>query len=305
RMPRPGRIALSPMLNPKGRLIGDFTVARLLGRDAGRFMIFGSGIAQDYHLRWFEAHLPADGGVAVRALGLSLTGLSIAGPKARDLLAAVTAEDVSAEAFPFLAFRRMEIGPIPALVGRISFTGDLGYEIWVAPEYQRALWDLLADRGAGFGLRPFGARALNSLRLEKSWGSWAREYRPIYGPVEAGLDRFVDFAKPGFIGRDAALRERDAGPGRRLVTLAVDVASGAEAADVIGDEPIWHAGRVVGWVTSGGYAHHSGVSVAMGYVPAALAAADSFAADSFAIEILGDRRPATILKTPLLPAMPA
>ncbi len=137
----------------------------------------------------------------------------------------------------------------------------------------------------------FGARALHSLRLEKSFGNWAREYRPIYSPSEAGLDRFIDLNKGDFIGRAAALRERDAGPERRLVTLVVDAAD----ADAIGDEPVWHDGQVVGWVTSGGYGHCVGKSIALAYVPASLADA----ANGFEVEILGERRAASLTVRPL------
>ena len=289
RMPRQGRLTLTPMLNDNGGLIGDFTVAKVSDE---RFYIFGSGVAESYHMRWFGAHLPDDGTVDVRALSTDLLGLSIAGPKARDLLATVTSEDVSSEAMPFLSFRHMELGMVPAMVGRISFTGDLGYEIWVGADYQLALYDLLSAAGAGFGLKPFGLRALDSLRLEKSWGTWAREYRPLYDPFEAGLERFVDEKKNEFIGRDAALKARDSGTGRRrLVTFVVE----AEDADVGGDEPIFQGGKVVGWVTSGGYAHHAEASVALGYVPAELAGST----DAFSIEILGQERAARIQHEPL------
>ena len=149
------------------------------------------------------------------------------------------------------------------------------------------------EAGEPFGIALFGGRALNALRLEKNFGSWAREYRPIYGPFEAGLERFVDLRKNAFIGRDAALKEREAGPERRLITMVVD----AGDADVIGDEPIWHEGAVVGWVTSGGYAHGAGKSVAQGYVPAGLAA--EAGNGRFEIEILGDMRPATVQPGPL------
>ena len=287
RMPAQGRIVLAPMLNAAGRLIGDFTVART-GPET--FYVFGSGVAEQYHMRWFLGQLP-ERGVMLQPLGLSLGGLSIAGPRARDLLARLTRDGVSTEAFPFMAIRRMDLGPFPAFVGRLSFTGDLGYEIWVEPEYLAGLFDLVMDQGRDLGLRLFGGRALDSLRLDKSFGSWAREYRPIYTPSEAGLDRFVKPAKGDFIGRDAVLAAREAGPERQLVSFAVDAAD----ADVIGDEPIWHDGAVVGWVTSGGYAHWSEASVALGYVPAGLASAS----EGFEIEILGDRRAARRLDAPL------
>jgi dimethylglycine dehydrogenase len=128
------------------------------------------------------------------------------------------------------------------------------------------------------------------MRIEKSFGTWAREYRPIYGPFEAGLGRFVDFKKDRFIGRTAAAEERDGGGALELVCFKVD----ATDADAIGDEPIWHEGKTVGWITSGAYGHRVGASLALGYVPAALARADS----GFQIEIIGERRAAIRLSEP-------
>ncbi|MFL5115445.1 MAG: FAD-dependent oxidoreductase [Microvirga sp.] len=286
RLPKEGRITLSPMLGENGRLLGDFTVARLADE---RFFVIGSGIAEAYHMRWFERFLPD--GAAIRAYGTDLVGLSIAGPRAREVLAEVVHEDVSHAAFPLLAIRRMEVGLVPALVGRISFTGDLGYEIWVKPEHQRALYRTLVDAGAAFGLKHFGSRALHSLRLAKGYGTWAREYRPIYTATEAGLDRFVALNKGAFIGSEAALREREGGGTYRLVSFEVDAAD----ADASGDEPILHKGKTVGWVTSGGYAHTHGVSLAMGYVRNEVAPA----LDGFAIEIMGEDRRARRLEEPV------
>lgn len=288
RMPRSGRIVLTPMLNEHGRLIGDFTIAKA---DDERFFMFGSSQAQIHHMRWFERHLPDDGSLSIRPLGMDLVGLSIAGPKSRQLLARLTDEDVSNERFRFMDFRRMDIAAVPCMVNRVTYTGDLGYEIWVKPEYQWRLYDRLMAAGADLGLRNFGMRALLSLRLEKNWPTWYRELRPIYGPIEAGVERFVDFRKNDFIGRDAALREQEDGPKLRRVSLVVDT----DDADVIGDEPIWQDGRVVGWVTSGGYGHFVDCSLAQGYVPAALAENG----EAFEVEILGDRRPARLQKEPL------
>src|SRR5690606_28139025 len=219
--------------------------------------IFGSGIAEQYHIRWFEKHLPADGSVRVEALGLSLVGLSIAGPRSREVLAAVTRGDVSNAAFPFMAIRNMDIGMAPCLVGRISYTGDLGYELWLAPEYPRTVFHAPMEAGAEFGIGLFGSRARNALPLERDYGSWRREYRPIYGPLEAGLDRFVAYNKGAdFIGKAGAAAKRASGGKMRLRAFIMD----AEDADVIGDEAIWHGGAVVGWITSGGYAHNAGES---------------------------------------------
>jgi dimethylglycine dehydrogenase len=292
KLPKEGRMALAPMLKEDGKLIGDFTVANLGG---GKWMIFGSGVAEEYHMRWFERHLPADDSVRIRARGAGLTGLAIAGPNARKLLEKVTGEDVSNAAFPFMAIRRMHVGMAPALVGRVSYTGDLGYELWIEPEYQRAVFNTFVTAGEEFGLGLFGSRALNALRLEKNYASWAREYRPIYGPLEAGLDRFVAYNKGAdFIGKKAALAERESGGRLRLRAFVMD----ATDADVIGDEAIWFGNEVRGWVTSGGYAHHSKASVAMGYVPKEIAEES----DGFEIELLGKRHKARIQPAPLFDA---
>jgi dimethylglycine dehydrogenase len=281
RVPRVGRIALTPMLNERGRLIGDFTMARVA---QDRVFLVCTYAAEDYYRRWFERHAPP-AGVTIRPCAMQYVGLSVAGPRARALLQSLTHEDLATAAFPFLSFRRLDVGMIPALVGRISFTGDLGYEIWVTSEYQRALYDLLVGAGAEHDLRLFGGRALNTLRLEKSFGTWAREYRPIYGPYEAGLGRFVDLGKGPFIGRDAALEEKESGGKLRLLSFSVD----ARDADASGDEPIWHDGRVIGWVTSGGYGHSVQRSLALGYVPKEYAGVSG----GFEIEILGERCHAT------------
>ncbi|WP_117191713.1 GcvT family protein [Rhizobium terrae] len=289
KVPEMGRMAITPMLNEAGKLIGDFTLANL---DDEEFLLIGSGIAEDYHMRWFERHLPDDGSVAVEALNLGLLGLSVAGPKARDVLQKLTHLDLSDAAFPFMAIRELDLGMAPVVLGRVSYTGDLGYELWMKPEYQRYLFDLLMEAGAGFGITLFGLRALNALRLEKSFGSWAREYRPLYGPVEAGLGRFVAYGKQAdFIGKAPALKERAEGGALRLVTFTVQ----AQDADVIGDEPIYFHGEVRGWVTSGGYAHASGVSAAMGYVPQEIA--DEI--DGWQIELLGDMLSAKLQPLPL------
>jgi dimethylglycine dehydrogenase len=252
-------------------------------------------VAEEFHMRWFEKHLPADGSVKVEALGQKLAGLGLAGPRARDVLQKVARADLSNEAFPFMAIRRIDVGMAPCLVGRISYTGDLGYEIWMAPEYQRHIFETLMQAGEEFGIGLFGSRALNALRLEKGYGSWAREYRPIYGALEAGLDRFVAYDKPAdFIGKAAALEERKSGGRLRLRAFILE----ADDADVIGDEAIWFGGEVRGWVTSGGYAHHSKASVAMGYVPKEIAGE----AGGFEIELLGKRLPARIQSAPLFDA---
>lgn len=340
RMPKKGRIVLTPMLNEFGKLIGDFTIANTTGRTGeDKFMIWGSSAAQKYHMRWFEKHLPKDGSVRIHRFDQTLVGLSIAGPRSQALLQKLVDEDVSTKAFKFMDFRDMAVAGAPCLVNRITYTGDLGYEIWMQPAYQRLVYSAIKAAGEEFGIVDFGMRALLSMRLEKNFPTWFRELRPIYGPFEGSMDRFIRLEKNDFIGREAAAREKAEGPRLRRVSLIVD----AEGADVMGDEPIWakvgdkdfgtvekpHGygaprfdatgeevrgspaasgasgirgitdgeWRVVGWVTSGGYAHHVEKSLAQGYVPAALAEDESHG--MFEIEILGKRRPARINVQPL------
>lgn len=283
KLPRVGRLVLSPILTPRGKLYGDLTIGRIA---EDHFFVFGSSAAQNMHRRWFEQHLPA-AGVSYRNRTDALQGLSIAGPKSRELLQRLCRDDVSGEALKFLDIRRMSVGGAPCILARISFTGELGYEIYCAPPYQLALFEAIEKAGSDLGLRLFGGRALMSLRLEKNWGVWTLDFRPDFTAAESGLDAFVRFDKPAaFIGKAAALAEKSRGPEKRLVTLVVD----ADGVDVNRDEPIFHGGTCVGYVTSGGYAHYTRKSVALGYVPAALASS----ADEFQVEILGDLRPARI-----------
>jgi len=290
KLPSAGRMTLAPMLKPDGRMIGDFTLACLAGN---AYLIIGSGIAEDYHMRWFESHLPDDGSVQLQALGQTMTGLCIAGPRSRDLLAKLTTQDVSHSAFGFMAMRQLHMGMVPVLVGRVSYTGDLGYEIWVSPQYQRRLFNDILDAGAQYDIRLFGSRALNALRLEKNYGSWAREYRPVYYPHQAGLERFCDFDKSAdFIGKaEAARAARDGSGDYRLRSFVVE----ADGADVIGDEPLFHKGKIAGYVTSGGFAHASGVSMAMGYVRTELAEEEQ----GWHVELLARMLPARMQKQPL------
>ncbi len=292
RLPKAGRMALAPMLKDDGKLQGDLTVACLA---EGEYYLFGSGMAEVFYARWFEQHMPQDGSVSLEVIGLGLCGLSIAGPKARELLQRLTGEDVSNAALPFMAAQRMDIGMAPAIIGRVSFTGDLGYEIWMRPEFQRQIFEHILAEGADLGVTPFGLRALNAMRLEKNFGGWGREFRPVYGPLEAGLSRFISYSKPvDFIGKSGTLEERSSGGALRLISFVLD----AKDADVIGDEPIWLEDDVVGWVTSGGFAHFAGKSMAMGYVPKEVADRDG----PWALEILGEKRALTPQRTALFDA---
>ncbi|WP_026756623.1 GcvT family protein [Sediminimonas qiaohouensis] len=289
RIPKPGRMSLSPMLSPKGRLMGDFTISCL---GAESYQLTASYGAQAFHMRWFTQH-GADG-VHIENVSDRLTGFQIAGPKAREVLQDCTRSDVSDMAF--MDVRKMTLGMVDCLVQRVSFTGDLGFELYCEPMAQRALWQVLWAAGQPHGMRPFGMRAMMSLRLDKFFGAWLREYGPDYTPGETGMDKFIAWKKEAdFIGRDAAEAERAEGPARRLVAFEVE----ARDADVHGYEPIWLDGEVQGFCTSGGYSHHAGKSIALGLIPAARADEPELQAE---IEILGKMCPARRLNAPLFDA---
>jgi dimethylglycine dehydrogenase len=259
RLPGTGRARLSPMLAPSGRLKGDLT---LFNWGDGAWWIMGSYYLRQWHMRWFQQHIdPArDGDVRVRDVSDAIVGFSLSGPSSREVLASLTPQDVGNEALPFLGCTTLDVGLVRARVGRLSVAGELGYEINCTAAEHAALRDALLEVGAPHGIREHGYYALNSLRLEKSFGIWSREFTQAYTPGMTGMDRWIDFGKDGFIGRDAALKERESGSTqRRLVTLEVDTAD----ADASGYEPIWKSGRRVGFVTSGGYGHTLGKSLAM------------------------------------------
>lgn len=291
-LPKIGRTVLTAMLNPLGRIEGEFSVSRI-GEE--EFFLFGSQAAEVHHPRWFLAHLPEGSAIRFETLSLSMVGLTVAGPRSRDVLQKLTDTSLATKDFPFMSFRRVNIGMAPVWLSRMTYTGDLGYEIWIAPEYQRYLFDLIWDAGKEFDMRLFGFRALITMRLEKNFGTWYREFRPIYTPLESGMERAMKFDHE-FIGRAAVEAEMKTGPARKLVMFRVDVDKD-KPADVLGDEPVFHNGEVVGWITSGGYAHYSGVSLALGYIPAALAAEGT---TGFEIEIIGNMRPAHLQLEPVL-----
>ena len=291
-LPKIGRTVLTAMLNPQGRIEGEFSVSRIAEEE---FFLFGSQAAEVHHPRWFLAHLPEGSPIRFETLSLSMVGLTVAGPRSRDVLQKLTDTSLATKDFPFMSFRRVNIGMAPVWLSRMTYTGDLGYEIWIAPEYQRYLFDLIWDAGKEFDMRLFGFRALITMRLEKNFGTWYREFRPIYTPLESGMERAMKFDHE-FIGRAAVEAEMKTGPARKLVMFRVDVDKD-KPADVLGDEPVFHNGEVVGWITSGGYAHYSGVSLALGYIPAALAAEGT---TGFEIEIIGNMRPAHLQLEPVL-----
>ena len=287
RLPEVGKIRLAPMLGEAGRLMGDLSVTRL---EQDRYWLTGSYYLQDWHGRWFDRFLPAEG-VQVRNITDEHMGFSISGPASRALLADLTPDDLSDEAFGFMTVRSMAVGSTRAVVGRISLTGELGYEIVVPTTAEHTLLHELQAAGEAHRLRLIGDNALDSLRLEKGYGIWSAEFTQRDTPGMSGLDRFIDFDKRDFIGREAALREREQGPDRRLAMLEIDAAD-AEASR---DDGVWIGDERVGLVTSGAYGHHVGKSLALTYLRADLIDANP----DLTVYVIGDPRPAKVLPGPV------
>lgn len=262
KLPKPGRSALAPMLAETGKLKGDLT---MLNWGEGRYWIMGSYYLRQWHMRWFEDHAAPD--AHVRDISDDIGGFALIGPKSREVLAALTHEDVSNAAFPFMACRSLDVGLIRARVNRMSVAGELGYEINCHALEHATLRRILLQAGAGQGIREIGFSALLSLRLEKSFGIWSAEFTQGYTAGMTGMDRFIAWDKGDFIGRAAALAERDRPSAKILVTLKVE----ATNADASGYEPIWKDGRLVGFITSGGYGHTTGQSLAMAMVDRSVA----------------------------------
>jgi dimethylglycine dehydrogenase len=285
-IPQIGRLSLTPMLSPKGKLIGDFTVS-CIREDL--FQLTASYGSQAYHQRWFEQNMSP--GVTLQNISDQRTGFQIAGPQAAKVLQACTTANVAD--IKFLDVIELVVCSTACLVQQVSYTGDHGFEIYCDPMAQRALWDTLWEAGQPYGITPFGMRAMMSLRLDRFFGSWLSEFSPDYTAAETGLDRFIRFSKNvDFIGRSAAEAERLTPPERQLVVFEVE----ARDADVVAYEPVFINGTVQGFCTSGGYSHHAEKSIAFALVPRAAVTDDL----RVKIEILGQLRPARRLLEPLL-----
>jgi dimethylglycine dehydrogenase len=284
RLPAVGKVRLAPMLGQNGRLMGDLTVSRIEG---DRFWLIGSYYLQEWHMRWFAGLLPVEG-VRVTNLSDDWTGFAISGPNSRQVMERLTAQDMSNDAFGFLACRTMPVAGAEAVVARLSLTGELGYEVNVRAAAHRSLYLALREAGRDLGLQPIGNRALDSLRLEKSYGIWSAEFTQDDTAEETGLGRHVDLMKKDFIGREAVLSAGS--PTRRLVTFAVDSLD----ADAAPFTAVRKNGQVVGHVTSGGYGWHVGKSLAMAMVSVAALEAP----EGITVDVIGDPVPAHLLTEP-------
>ena len=286
RIPKVGRMNLTPMLTHKGRLYGDLTVACLAEE---HFMLFGSGVMQDAHRRWFENLLPEQG-VSYENRSDDYHGIAISGPNSQELLQRITRDDVALGAFLFRDIRQTYVGDVPVILSRISFSGELGYEIYCKPQYLLKLTESIEEAGADLGYRWYGARTLLALRLEKQWGVWTLDFRPDFTAAESGMDAFIKWDKD-FIGKAAAETERKNGPKKKLLTLTID----SEKIDVSNDEAILKDGETIGYISSGGYAHYVQKSVALGYVPTEF----STPGTKVQVEIIGEMYDAEIQDEPI------
>lgn len=286
---RTGRIALTQMCNEHGGVECDLTVTRL-GRD--RFYLVSASAAEAHDLAWLQAHLP-DRGAHLEDVTGRLGVLTIAGPRSRELLQRLTAADLSDESLPRFRARELRVGMAPVRVLRLSYVGELGYELHAALEYQRYLFELIHAAGADLGLVDFGYRALESMRLEMAFRLWGADLSPQLTALEAGMERFVRLERE-FIGRDALARQAEEGVGVILGALAVDCAD----ADPHAFEPIYDGDEVIASIESGGFGHTLGTGLALAYLPVR----HSRPGTTLEVGILGERRPATVIEQPPLRA---
>ncbi len=281
KLPKPGRSRLAVALGEDGRLKGDLT---LFNWGDGTWWIMGSYYLRRWHMRWFDDHMGAD--VQVKDLGDEMCGFSLSGPNASKVIEKLS--DGPVGALPFMGCGAFDIGMLRCKVGRMSVTGELGYEIHCRMGDHITLRKTLLAAGADLNIKEIGFNAMMSLRLEKSYGVWSAEFTQGYTPGMTAMDRWIDFDKEGFVGRDAAIAERDGnGPAQVQVTLEVD----ADGADASGYEPIWDQGKKVGFVTSGGYGHTLGKSFAMALVDAGSANIGA----ELSVHIVGVERAAKVI----------
>ena len=280
-----GRIGLCHALEINGGVRSEFTIMR----DApDRFYLVSAGALERFDHDYLHKMLPADGSVRLDYLTTSHGVLVLAGPKARDILARVSDADLSNAAFPWLTGRHIDVGLAPVRAMRVNFVGELGWELHHPIEYQTHIFDRLMAAGADHGLKPFGIRAMDSLRLEKSYRMVGTELSIEYAAFESGLQRFVHPNKGDFIGRDALVAWQQRGFANTFVTLEVD---GCTDADPHGSEPIYHEGQMVGRATGGGYGWRIGKSIALAMVRPDLAAIGT----ELSIEVLGEHKTCRII----------
>ena len=283
-----GTVVYTSMLNERGGIECDFTITRLAD---DRFLIV-TGTAFGVHdLNWIRLHTPDDGSVAVEDATSSYACLGLWGPKTRAILQSATRQDVSNSGFPYMTAKRLTVGTVPAIAMRVTYVGELGWEFYVGMEYGLKLWDTLWEAGQPHGLVAAGYKAIDSLRLEKGYRYWSADITPDYTPYETGMGFFVRLDKGDFRGKKALMKQKKEGPKQKLCCLTLADSS----ALALGNEPIFQDGKVVGWVTSGGYGYSVQKSIAYGYLPVGLAKPGT----RLEVEWFGERIGLTVEKEPL------
>ena len=280
-----GSVSLSPMCDTRGRLQGDFTVAKM---DENNYLMIGSGAVEQHYLRHMDLHRK-DLDASVESLSADWVGFNIAGPNARDILARLTNVEVSNDALPFFSSAHISVAGIDCFVMRVSYSGELGYEIYTEEGNQTALWDALMEAGTELGIRPVGVLALHAMRMEKGYGGWGLELTSDYTPYEAGLGFLLKDKTVDYIGK-SALAELKGKATQKLCLFEID----SEDADAFGGEPVFFNGEIVGEVTSGSYGHCVGKSLALAYVRGDARTAK----DGFEISVVGEKHNAKRLANP-------
>ncbi|MGC6439643.1 MAG: aminomethyltransferase family protein, partial [Candidatus Puniceispirillaceae bacterium] len=281
-----GRIILAHALAPRGGVHSEFTIMR---ESADSFYVVSAGAAQRLDHDWIKKHMPDDRSVSFTDLTNSMGVLVLAGPKSRDLLSRLTLTDLSNENFKWLTGQQIDVGLAPSLAMRVNFVGELGWELHHPIEYQNHIFDALFKAGADLGLKPFGIRAMDAMRLEKSYRMVGTEMSIEYAAFESGLDRFVQMQKEDFIGRDGLAAWQEKGFTNSFVTLKIH---DTEDADPIGGNPLYLNGELVGRATSGGYGFRVGYSMALAMLKPELAEIGT----KVEIDILGKRYVAEVIE---------
>jgi glycine cleavage system aminomethyltransferase T/glycine/D-amino acid oxidase-like deaminating enzyme len=256
-----GTVTYTQMLNERGGIECDFTVTRLAG---DRFRIVTGTAFGQHDAAWIRAHAPDDGSVLVEDVTSRFACLGLWGPAARDLLQPLVEADLGNDAFPYMRARQVSVGSVPCLAVRVTYVGELGWELYCPAEFGRRLWDTIWDAGAEHGLVAGGYKAIDSLRLEKGYRVWGADITPDETPYEAGLGFSVKLDKGDFIGREALVAAQEQSPERRLACLVLDDSRSV----ALGSEPVRMDGEILGRVTSGGYGYTVERSIAYAYVPA-------------------------------------
>ncbi len=282
-----GTLTYTQMLNDGGGIECDFTVTRLA---EDRFRIVTGTAFGQHDLYWIRDHVPDDGSVQVEDITSSLACIGLWGPAARQILQPLTATDITNKAFPYMTARELAVGSVPCLALRVTYVGELGWELYCPSEFGLRLWDTIWEAGRDHGLSAGGYKAVDSLRLEKGYRVWGADIGPEVSPYEAGLGFCVKLDKGEFIGRDALLKAREAQPATRLACLVLE----DEHSVALGSEPVRIGGEVSGRITSGGFGYAVGRSIAYAYVPAA-----AVTGTAVEVEIFGTWVPGRVAEEPL------